>query len=269
MRITIRVRPGSARPGVGGEHDGALIVRVSARAVDGKATEAALTAVADSFGVRRSAVRLVSGAVSRTKIVDIDADDPRLLASLLATPGRLRPRRDVAAIRPSIKSGHMTRVSAVRYVTVPRRAWQRICRHGGWRQATTGGEDQGPVAARRCVPFSTHAGIVTAHEDQHDALRRARSEVAEHHKRDEPHGSLAGPARWPAEPVRRQRGAARSGDSRVIGNGTRIHHERGHAGQSRTGGVTDGHGSVIRRHRIISLLIRRRRHTPELRRHLS
>jgi uncharacterized protein len=109
MRITIRVRPGSARPGVGGEHDGALIVRVSARAVDGKATEAALTAVANSFGARRSAVRLVSGASSRTKIVDIDAGDPRLLASLLATPGRLRPRRDVAAVRPSITSDLMTR----------------------------------------------------------------------------------------------------------------------------------------------------------------
>jgi uncharacterized protein len=68
MRITIRVKPGSARPSVGGEHDGALIVRVSARAVGGKATEAALTAVADSFGVRRSAVRLVSGASTRTKM---------------------------------------------------------------------------------------------------------------------------------------------------------------------------------------------------------
>jgi hypothetical protein len=62
---------------------------VSARAVDGRATEAALTAVADSFGVSRSAVRPVAGASSRTKIVDIDADDPRLLASLLAIPGRL------------------------------------------------------------------------------------------------------------------------------------------------------------------------------------
>jgi hypothetical protein len=38
--------------------------------------EAALAAVADSFGVHRSAVRLVSGASSRTKIVDIDAGDP-------------------------------------------------------------------------------------------------------------------------------------------------------------------------------------------------
>ena len=92
MRITIRVKPGYARPRVGGEHDGALIVRVSERAVDGKATEAALTAVADSFGVRRSAVRLVSGASSRTKIVDIDADDPRLLASLLAMTGCLSRR---------------------------------------------------------------------------------------------------------------------------------------------------------------------------------
>jgi uncharacterized protein len=88
MRITIRVRPGSAHPGARGEHAGALVVRVSARAVDGKATEAALAAVADAFGVRRSAVTLVSGASSRTKIVDIDAGDPHILAELLAGPGR-------------------------------------------------------------------------------------------------------------------------------------------------------------------------------------
>jgi uncharacterized protein YggU (UPF0235/DUF167 family) len=88
VRITIRVTPGSPRPGTGGEHAGALVVRVSARAVDGKATEAALAAVADAFGVRRAAVRLVSGASSRTKIVDIDEGDPRVLAALLAAPGR-------------------------------------------------------------------------------------------------------------------------------------------------------------------------------------
>src|ERR1700733_14628873 len=90
MRFSIRVKPGSARPSVGGEHDRALIIRVRARAVGGKATEAALTAVADSFGVRRSVVRLVSGDSSRTKVVDIDAGDPRLLPPLLATPGRSR-----------------------------------------------------------------------------------------------------------------------------------------------------------------------------------
>ena len=86
MRITIRVRPGSAHPGVGGEHAGALVVRVSARAVDGKATEAALAAVAGAFGVRRSAVTLVSGAQSHTKIIDVITGDPSTLVDLLTKP---------------------------------------------------------------------------------------------------------------------------------------------------------------------------------------
>jgi uncharacterized protein YggU (UPF0235/DUF167 family) len=84
MRIAIRVKPASARPGVGGEHDGALVERVSARPVDGKATEAALVAVAASFGVRRDAAHLVSGDSSRTKIIDIGAED-RARQSLLAS----------------------------------------------------------------------------------------------------------------------------------------------------------------------------------------
>ncbi len=84
VRITIRVRPGAARPGVGGEHDGALVVRVSARAVDGAATAAALAAVAAAFGVRPQAVTLVSGARSRTKIVDVGGADAAALERLLA-----------------------------------------------------------------------------------------------------------------------------------------------------------------------------------------
>ena len=84
MRVTVRVQPGSARPGVGGERDGALIVRVSARAVDGRATEAALRAVAAAFGVRRRAVTLITGAASRTKIIEVAGADPADLARLLS-----------------------------------------------------------------------------------------------------------------------------------------------------------------------------------------
>jgi uncharacterized protein YggU (UPF0235/DUF167 family) len=83
VRITVRVRPGSSHPGVGGEHDGALVVRVSARAVDGQATAAALAAVAAAFGVRRHAVTLIAGASSRTKIVDVAGGDPAVLDRLL------------------------------------------------------------------------------------------------------------------------------------------------------------------------------------------
>ena len=77
------VRPGSARPGVGGERSGALIVRVSARAVDGKATEAALAAVATAFGVHRRAVTLIAGATSRTKILEVEGAEPAALTRLL------------------------------------------------------------------------------------------------------------------------------------------------------------------------------------------
>jgi uncharacterized protein len=86
VRVTIRVRPGSARPGVGGGHDGALVVRVSARAVDGRATAAALAAVAAAFGLRPAAVTLVTGAASRTKVVEVAGADPAVLDRLL-TPG--------------------------------------------------------------------------------------------------------------------------------------------------------------------------------------
>ena len=77
------VSPGSPRPGVGGERDGALVVRVSARPVDGQATEAALVAVAAAFGVRRRAVTLVAGASSRTKVIEVEGADPAALGRLL------------------------------------------------------------------------------------------------------------------------------------------------------------------------------------------
>lgn len=65
------------------------MVAVTARAVDGKATEAALRAVADAFGVRRRQVTLVTGATSRDKVVDIDGAEDELSARRAALLGRL------------------------------------------------------------------------------------------------------------------------------------------------------------------------------------
>jgi uncharacterized protein (TIGR00251 family) len=83
VRVTIRVRPGAGRTQVGGAYGDALVVTVTPPAVDGRATEAALRALGIAFGVPRSAVRLVSGAAARTKIVDIEGD-PAVLASVLS-----------------------------------------------------------------------------------------------------------------------------------------------------------------------------------------
>ena len=52
-----------------------MAVAVSARAVDGAATAAVLQAVADAFGVRRRDVTLLSGATSRTKVLDVMIDE--------------------------------------------------------------------------------------------------------------------------------------------------------------------------------------------------
>jgi uncharacterized protein YggU (UPF0235/DUF167 family) len=82
--MTVWVRPGAAHPGVGGEHGGALVVRVSARATGGQATAAALAAVAAAFGVPRSAVTLVAGATSRTKILDVAGADRAVMEQLLS-----------------------------------------------------------------------------------------------------------------------------------------------------------------------------------------
>lgn len=84
VRVTIRVRPGAGRTAVGGEHGGALVVRVAARPVEGQANEAALIALASAFGVRRRSVTLVTGATSRTKIVDVAGGEQAVLDRLLA-----------------------------------------------------------------------------------------------------------------------------------------------------------------------------------------
>ncbi|MCR6648185.1 MAG: DUF167 domain-containing protein [Cellulomonas sp.] len=88
MRVAIRVKPGASRTRVGGAYGDALVVAVSARAVDGAATEAALAAVADAFGVRRRHVDLVTGATSRDKVVELDD------AALDDGPARLAELRD-------------------------------------------------------------------------------------------------------------------------------------------------------------------------------
>jgi uncharacterized protein YggU (UPF0235/DUF167 family) len=84
VRVTVRVRPGAGRTQVGGSHDGALVVRVAARAVDGQATAAALVALSKALGLPRRAVTLVSGATSRTKVVEIPDECGDVVAALLA-----------------------------------------------------------------------------------------------------------------------------------------------------------------------------------------
>jgi uncharacterized protein (TIGR00251 family) len=74
FRFGVRVKPGARKARVGGRlaDESALIVAVSAPAVEGKANDAVRRALAAAFGVRRQDVRIVTGDRGRDKVVEID-----------------------------------------------------------------------------------------------------------------------------------------------------------------------------------------------------
>lgn len=81
MLVEIYVRPNASNTAVGGAHDGALVVRVRQPPERGRATAAALEALAEALRVPRRSVSLVSGAASRRKLVDVEvAGGERALA---------------------------------------------------------------------------------------------------------------------------------------------------------------------------------------------
>jgi hypothetical protein len=87
LRVAVRAYPGARHTSVGGRYGSGeppeLIVRVRPPAVDGKANEAVLRALAQAFGVHRSDVTLVSGGSGRRKLVALEGADPETLERLL------------------------------------------------------------------------------------------------------------------------------------------------------------------------------------------
>jgi len=73
--VAVRVRPRASRTAVGGGYAGAhgpaIVVAVSEPAVDGRATRAALDALAKALGLGRDQVRLHTGARGRDKLFAI------------------------------------------------------------------------------------------------------------------------------------------------------------------------------------------------------
>jgi uncharacterized protein YggU (UPF0235/DUF167 family) len=68
--------------------DSLLRVWVKARAIDGRANDAIEQTVAQALGLRNRQVRLVSGARSRYKIVEVDLSDIDAVRGRLAESNR-------------------------------------------------------------------------------------------------------------------------------------------------------------------------------------
>jgi uncharacterized protein len=71
VRISIRVQPRASRTEIAGVHGDALRIRLTSPPVDGAANEALVTFLTEHFALPRHAVTIISGAQSRTKIVEL------------------------------------------------------------------------------------------------------------------------------------------------------------------------------------------------------
>lgn len=84
-RIRVRVQPRASSNQVIDFRDGTLRVRVTAPPRDGKANAAVLGLVAEFLGVPPSNTKIIRGATSREKVIEIEAiDEESILARLRA-----------------------------------------------------------------------------------------------------------------------------------------------------------------------------------------
>jgi uncharacterized protein (TIGR00251 family) len=81
--LAVRLQPRARREAVVGEREGAVVIRVTAPPVDGRANAALEAFLAAKAGVPKSAVSVVRGHTSRDKLVRVDGVERAALRQAL------------------------------------------------------------------------------------------------------------------------------------------------------------------------------------------
>ena len=72
-RLVVRVKPGSTKgPLVVDEGDAGLVIYVREKAIDGKANDGVILALAEYLAVPRSRLRVVRGHTARIKQIEVE-----------------------------------------------------------------------------------------------------------------------------------------------------------------------------------------------------
>jgi uncharacterized protein (TIGR00251 family) len=82
-QLRIRLQPRARRDEIAGERDGALLIRVTAPPVDGKANDALCRLVAKHAGVAPSRVTIVRGHTTRDKVLRVEGVETAQLRAAL------------------------------------------------------------------------------------------------------------------------------------------------------------------------------------------
>ena len=87
ITLGVRIQPRASKNSMERLEDGTLKIRLTAPPVNGAANDALVRYLADSFGVPRSAVEILSGHTARQKVVRITGIDDRDVQRVLNTAG--------------------------------------------------------------------------------------------------------------------------------------------------------------------------------------
>jgi uncharacterized protein (TIGR00251 family) len=85
-RVRVRLKPGARANEIVGERDGALLVRVTAPPVDGRANDALCKLLARRLGVGRTRVTITQGKSTQQKLVEIEGVSQSELRRALGVP---------------------------------------------------------------------------------------------------------------------------------------------------------------------------------------
>jgi uncharacterized protein (TIGR00251 family) len=84
-RIRLKVHPRAKRTSLAGRLGEAYKIEVACPPIEGKANQACMTFLAEKLGVPKSAIRIIAGLTSRTKLVEIEGMEQAEAESRLAS----------------------------------------------------------------------------------------------------------------------------------------------------------------------------------------
>jgi uncharacterized protein len=72
VRLEVYIQPRAAKTELAGMHGNSIKIRIAAPPVDNAANYALVEFIAERLGIAKRSVRVVSGATSRKKVLEID-----------------------------------------------------------------------------------------------------------------------------------------------------------------------------------------------------
>jgi uncharacterized protein (TIGR00251 family) len=86
VRLEVYIQPRAAKTELAGMHGNSIKIRIAAPPVDNAANYALIEFIAERVGIAKRCVRLVSGATSRKKVLEIDDVSADRVSAALITP---------------------------------------------------------------------------------------------------------------------------------------------------------------------------------------